>query len=268
ITDPYTSGPKKKAMIATGNHNTEAAGSWAFQGMVDFLVSADPEADWLRKHVEFYIYPLVSPDGRYTDTGRGSPEQEAEGFGTDHNRVWHTQGQGLSTIDALTTAMRADTCNDVDFAFDYHGGGSDFFYIMPSQADCPYVKAFAEREPSVPPHLRSGDYRMARIWPLRPEGLNAEFACTPENHEGTGTVQDKLDLGKSYGLAIYDVLDPNSDYLNDYLELKEEAENWLVDNLELRTGELVGWWNFDDETANDSSGNGHHGTLVSGVTFV
>jgi len=271
ITDPCTSGPKKKAMIATGNHNTETAGSWAFQGMVDFLVSADPEADWLRQHVEFYIYPLVNPDGRYTATGRGSPEQEAEGFGTDHNRVWHTCGQGLSTIDALTVAMRADTCNDVDFAFDYHGGGSDFFYIMPSQADCPYVKAFAEREPSVGPHLRSGDYRMLRIWPLRPEGLNAEFACTPENHEGTGTVQDKLDLGKSYGLAIYDVLiaeDPNTDYL----ELKEEAENWLVDNLEVRvqTGELVGWWKLDESgvsTAADSTGNGHTGTLHNNPTW-
>ena len=271
ITDPCTIGPKKKAMIDTGNHNSETAGSWAFQGMVDFFVSADPEADWLRKHVEFYIYPLVSPDGRYTATGRGSPEMEAEGFGTDHNRVWHTCGQGLSTIDALTVAMRADTCNDVDFAFDYHGGGSDFFYIMPSQADCPYVKAFAEREPFVPPKLRSGDYRMLRIWPMRPEGLNAEFACTPENHEGTGTVQDKLDLGKSYGLTIYDVLiaeDPNTDYL----ELKEEAENWLVDNLEEQTGELelVAWWKLDESgvsTAADSTGNGHTGTLHNNPTW-
>ena len=259
ITDPCTIGPKKKAMIDTGNHNSETAGSWAFQGMVDFFVSADPEADWLRKHVEFYIYPLVSPDGRYTATGRGSPEMEAEGFGTDHNRVWHTCGQGLSTIDALTVAMRADTCNDVDFAFDYHGAGTTFFYIMPSQIDCPYVKAFTEREPSVPPTPRSGDYRMLRLWPLRPEGLNAEFSCTPENNK-SGTVQDKLDLGKSYGLTIYDVLDPNSDYL----KLKRESENWLVSNLEVQvqTGELVGFWNFDDGTADDSSGNNHHGTLV------
>ena len=273
ITDPCVAGPKKKAMIATGNHNTETGGSWAFQGMVDFLVSADTEADWLRKHVEFYIYPLVNPDGRYTASGRDNPEMEADGsFGTDHNRTWHTCGQGLSTIDALTVAMRADTCNDVDFAFDFHGGGSDFVYIMPSQADCPYVQAFAEREPSVPPKLRSGDYRMLRLWPLRPdpEGLNAEFSCTPENDK-SGTVQDKLDLGKSYGLAIYDVLiaeDPN----DDYLELKEEAENWLVDNLEEQTGELelVGWWKLDESgvsTAADSTGNGHTGTLHNNPTW-
>jgi len=259
ITDPCTSGPKKKAVIDTGNHNTETGGSWAFQGMVDFLVSADPEADWLRKHVEFYIYPLVNPDGRYTATGRGNPEMTAEGFGDDHNRVWHTRGQGLSTIDALTTAMRADTGNDADYYFDFHGGSPDFFYIMPSQIDCPYVKAFTEREPSVPPTLRPADYRNSRIWGLRPdpEGVNAEFSCTPENDK-KGTVQDKLDLGKSYGLTIYDVLDPNSDYL----KLKRESENWLVSNLEEQTGELVSWWNFDDGTADDSSGNGHHGTLV------
>jgi len=259
ITDPCTSGPKKKAMIDTGNHNTETSGSWAFQGMVDFFVSADPEADWLRKHVEFYIYPLVNPDGRYTATGRGNPEMTAEGFGTDHNRVWHTQGQGLSTIDALTTAMIADTGGDVHFAFDYHGAGSTFFYLIPSLLDCPYVEAFGERESSIPPTLRPGDYRMTRLWVMRPEGLNAEFSFVPENDK-TGTVAQRLDLGKEYGLSIYDVMDPNSDYL----KLKKESENWLVNNLEVQvqTGELVGFWNFDDGTADDSSGNGHHGTLV------
>ena len=73
ITDPCSTGQKSKVVIMTGNHNTEAPGSWAFQGLVDFLVGGEPEADWLRRHGEFYVYPLVNPDGRYTGVGRGNP---------------------------------------------------------------------------------------------------------------------------------------------------------------------------------------------------
>jgi len=41
-------------------------------------------------------------------------------------------------------------------------------------------------------------------------------------------------------------------------------------SLEHPVGQLVGWWNFDDGTADDSSGNNRHGTLVqsSGGTSV
>ena len=35
-------------------------------------------------------------------------------------------------------------------------------------------------------------------------------------------------------------------------------------SLEHPVGQLVGWWNFDDGTADDSSGNDHHGTLTTG----
>ncbi len=39
-------------------------------------------------------------------------------------------------------------------------------------------------------------------------------------------------------------------------------------SLEHPVGQLVGWWNFDDADANDSSGNGHHGTFMYDATTV
>ena len=142
ITDPAAAGSKTKVIIDTGNHNTETPGSWTFQGMVDFLVSSEPAAIWLRQVAEFYVYPLVNPDGRYTADGRGNPEMTAEGFGLDHNRVWNTQGQGLSTIDALTTAMQNDTGGDADYLFDFHNGDSNplSFNVTADLVDCPYVQ--------------------------------------------------------------------------------------------------------------------------------
>ena len=140
ITDPSGTGPKKIVVFQTGNHNTEQPGSWSFQGMEDFLLSDDPRAGWLRRHCEFYVYPLVNPDGRYTNSGRGNPEMTDEGFGTDHNRVWDTQGQGLSTIDAFTTAMQNDTGQQVYYYFDFHsapGSSVSYFYTSHELMDCP-----------------------------------------------------------------------------------------------------------------------------------
>jgi len=259
ITDPCTTGPKTKVVIATGNHNTETSGSWAFQGYVDFLLSSDPNADWLRQVAEFYIYPLVNPDGRYTGSGRGNPEMIAEGFGTDHNRVWNTQGQGLSTIDALTTAMQNDTGGDVDYFFDFHsaGGSSCFFYTDEELIHCPYTEAFLDLELGVDPRISPGHPGMLRVWSITTEGLNTDYGFTPEcNFEHD--VPYYLDLGGYYALALHNAL------ITDYNDLKILADNWLTDNLEVQTGELVGFWNFDDGTPNDSSGYEHHGTFITG----
>lgn len=44
---------------------------------------------------------------------------------------------------------------------------------------------------------------------------------------------------------------------------------WVLSTVELQAGIVVGWWNFDDGTATDLSGNGHDGTLVGAdVSFV
>jgi len=266
ITDPAAPGPKTKVVIDTGNHNTETSGSWAFQGYVDFLLSSDPNAQWLRQVAEFYIYPLVNPDGRYTGSGRGNPEMTIEGFGTDHNRVWNTQGQGLSTIDALTTAMQNDTDSNVGFLFDFHtsGAANPQIWVKSSMADSPYILALMALDTDIVINITEGVAGMLRIWSLTPApgGLNAEYAFTPES-DNNGDVPYYLDLGRSYGLALHNTLAGVND-VTDYNDLKILADNWLTDNLEVQTGELVGFWNFDDGTADDSSGNGHHGTLTAG----
>jgi len=281
ITDPAAAGPKTKVVIDTGNHNIETSGSWAFQGYVDFLLSSDPNADWLRQVAEFYIYPLVNPDGRYTGTGRGNPEMIAEGFetdhnwgfGADHNRVWNTQGQGLSTIDALTTAMQNDTDSNVGFLFDFHtaGGGDPQIWPNPeiwvksSMADSPYILALMALGTDITIRITEGVAGMLRIWSLTPEGLNAEYAFTPES-DNNGDVPYYLDLGLSYGLALHNTLAGVND-VTDYNDLKILADNWLTDNIIEQTVELVGFWQLDESVgtaAPDSSGNGHNGTLNNG----
>ncbi len=54
------------------------------------------------------------------------------------------------------------------------------------------------------------------------------------------------------------------DGIVEYKNLKVLVDNWLVNNLQQLAGQLIGRWNFDDGTLNDSSGNGHHGALTPG----
>ena len=266
ITDPCATGPKKKVLIQTGNHNTEETGSWSFQGMIDYILSCEPEAVWMRQHCEFYIYPLVNPDGRYTATGRGNPEMTDEEFGSDHNRVWDRQGEGLSTIDAFTTAMRFDTGQQVDYYFDHHDGGSiasPFYNTMPDLMDCPYSQAMIELDVEIVPNASTGHHGMGRIWSMTEEGLNCEFAFTPEAapiHPDVNVVM-ALGWGHSYAIALHNSLMCN---IVDMEELEVLASHWLENNLtESHTDPPVGWWAFDEDagsTAADNIGS-NNGTL-------
>lgn len=226
ITDPPTPGPKTKVVIITGNHNTEMSGSWAFQGMVDFLLSNEPEAVRLRQMCDFWIYPLVNPNGRFTAKGRGNPEicrMHKQGLfpeGTpynDHNRLWHLAHPkpcGASTIDVLTAAMLRDSdansTGGVDYYFDFHSGRSNFFYAVPELMDCPYTQAFAVLDVGVGPRARTAEQATlgsSRIWARLPVpwGLGAKWSFTPEN-DRKHSVSYFLRLGRSYGIALHNTI--------------------------------------------------------------
>jgi hypothetical protein len=63
-------------------HAFEAGGSWALEGMLRFLVSADPEAQAIRRQIRFRLCPMLNPDG----VVRGGTRFNARGV--DLNRHW------------------------------------------------------------------------------------------------------------------------------------------------------------------------------------
>lgn len=44
-------------MLAGGNHPREDPACWTLHGLVEFLVSEDPQARELRQGFEFFVYP-------------------------------------------------------------------------------------------------------------------------------------------------------------------------------------------------------------------
>ncbi len=205
ITDPEAAGEKVRVVLATGIHNTEHSGSWAFQGMVDFLLSDEPEAAALRRKAVFYVYPLVNPDGRFTLRGRGNPELAAAGI-KDHNRVWHTSGE-FTTIDIVATAMRNDTGGSADYVLDFHSTGSTHFRVVKDFADSPYSQAITARDPAIKPHVLVGHPGQVRRWGASEEGLGAGFSTSTEQAHAL-SIRRCLEIGRTYGLALYDVVVP------------------------------------------------------------
>lgn len=204
ITAPAAQGNNRvKVIITGGTHNTEFTGSWALQGAVDLLLSDDPRAALLRRRAEFYVYPMVNPDGRYTLRGRGNPEIAVHGH-TDHNRIWNTEGVSTSA-DAHKAAMRRDPGGPVTYLFDFHSTYASKLHVHQSISESPFVRALFEREPNLGINIRPGSVGGMRFWSSSPEGLNIPLAFTPELGHSE-TAERAMEIGRNYLLALHDVL--------------------------------------------------------------
>jgi murein tripeptide amidase MpaA len=78
----------RPAIILTSRvHPGESNASWMLQGMMDYLLSDEPTAVYLRNKYVFKIVPMQNPDGVIIGNYRCSL------MGTDLNRQWHTNNQ-------------------------------------------------------------------------------------------------------------------------------------------------------------------------------
>ena len=82
ITAPGPESGRKVVWLMARQHSWEAGTSWAAEGLIRFLVSADPKAARIRGATVFKILPLCDPDG----VARGGVRFNK--FGFDLNRNW------------------------------------------------------------------------------------------------------------------------------------------------------------------------------------
>jgi len=68
--------------IVARQHPWETAGSWAVEGMIEYLLSDAPGADSIRRGITFKIIPMANPDGAYNGVTRFNAK------GIDLNRHW------------------------------------------------------------------------------------------------------------------------------------------------------------------------------------
>ncbi len=80
----------KKAIVVTARvHPGEPQGSYACEGIMNFLLSNDDDAKQLRKNFIIYVIPMLNPDGIIHGNHRCSL------LGVDLNRRWLTPHRWL-----------------------------------------------------------------------------------------------------------------------------------------------------------------------------
>lgn len=70
-------------------HPGEAVSSWIMKGVIDFMLSAAPEAHVLRDKFVFKVVPMLNPDGVINGNYRCSLS------GADLNRRWKSTSKVL-----------------------------------------------------------------------------------------------------------------------------------------------------------------------------
>ena len=74
---------KPAVVVAARCHPGETPASFMMRGVIRFLTSADPEAEALRAVYEFYVIPMLNPDGVAAGNSRSTLD------GIDMNRMWN-----------------------------------------------------------------------------------------------------------------------------------------------------------------------------------
>ncbi len=205
VTDSSAVGPKTKIALISGVHSNETLGNHTLEGLIDFIVSDDPRAAELRKQAEFYIYPMVNPDGRFAGYNRSTVQHESR----DPNRFWtEAKYADMGDIMAIGEALKADTGSDVDYFIDLHStvDTSNHFIYTNSPLD-PFWTSFQALEPAVQTNgtslVNDTSIKFAN------NQLNAEFVGTFETEFIPGENIDRFNtMGMNLGIAFQTALAP------------------------------------------------------------
>jgi len=231
ITNPATDSPsidKRKVVISSGLHSGETIGTWTYQGMVDWLVSDDPRATWVRDNVEVLGYPVLNPSGRYAGMSRtlvNNPGVDPNGLWDDSR--WSSRNRGCSgdncqEIRMAGEAMIADvaaTPGDVDVFVDFHstvpdyqidevnGIPDDFAYVNSDDLDSPWWLAVRQLQPNLLEEVSGGGSYTTAGFARRELGAEVELTVETQFTWERNTDYYKS-LGANFGIALYNAWAP------------------------------------------------------------
>jgi hypothetical protein len=141
ITDENTNQDKEFGFwIVARQHAGEVTGSWMLEGFLEFLLSEDPQAQWIRKHCVTNVVPMVNPDGVVAGNYRDNFK------GVNLNRVWNSATEH-SSPEILSVTRVIDSWvaegNPYDFFADLHstsGASNHYAYYASEGTEPPLYK--------------------------------------------------------------------------------------------------------------------------------
>ncbi|XP_054027674.1 cytosolic carboxypeptidase 2 [Dryobates pubescens] len=117
VTHPAAAPTRPAVVLSARAHPGESGGSWAMQGFLDFLLSAHPDAQLLRRLFVFKVVPMLNPDGVVVGNSRCSLA------GGDPNRAYGTalRGSFPGVWHLRTMVERVLAEREVVLYCDFHG---------------------------------------------------------------------------------------------------------------------------------------------------
>ncbi len=263
ITNPATdsASPKRKVMIATGQHCGETLGIYTYEGLVNWLISDDPRAAALRDKVEVFGYPTLNASGRYAGLSRAMLQWQ----NTDSNGYWYPEAVGGSDYVSPDRAeqrlngeaMRADKASTpgsvVDLFLDLHSSVPDYNIVGPNgqggtlnpgdglyRDDWGYITNGHENDPwwlalrALQPNLLElGSSTSGKTLPAFARTfLNAQMSVTLENQFAISRpVSFYQNYGSNIGLAMYEA----------YVQVANPLSGDFDEDGDVDAGDLAAW---------------------------
>jgi hypothetical protein len=124
--------------INARQHAWEAGSSWVCKGFTDWLLSAEPEAEALRKKARLTIVPIMDVDN--VETGAGGKNQKPH----DHNRDWSAKPVWPEVEAAIKQIGELNKTGRFDLFVDLHNPGANdrqpFFFIPATELMSPAAR--------------------------------------------------------------------------------------------------------------------------------
>ena len=281
ITNPSITLADKKIIYIIGRqHAAETSSSHMLKGMIDFLISDDPDAETMRNNFVWYIVPIVNPDGVYLGRSRGTADLR------NANRDWlNDETQEITIIRSHINSI--DSAYGIDFFIDWHSQMDDdswynYVYSPPENTFFNFLSAWTEFDTQFAsvPGTGSASSCTARQYISTNILYDPMFVLEPTPHLHSWTIFSLEQEGKNTAYAIneYFVLEPftlivlpdTQFYSQTYPNIFNNQTQWIVNNIEnmnilfmLHEGDIVN----NDVAAQWINANGSMSLLDSHVPW-
>ena len=107
---------KLNILILALQHAGEDAGAYMAEGLINFLISDDEEAQKARERFNYMIIPMMNPDGIYNGTSRYNMEME------DLNNIWLNDEKAQPEVTGVKEWVESWCAegNEIDLFIDIH----------------------------------------------------------------------------------------------------------------------------------------------------
>lgn len=256
ITNPATDSatPKRKIMIATGQHAAETLGIYSYEGLVNWLISDDPRAAALRDKAEIFGYPTLNASGRYAGLSRAMlqwPNSDSNGYWSANPASGNNYASPERTEQRINAeAMLADKASTpgsvVDLFLDLHSSVPDYNIVGPNgqgsagRDDWGYITTGKENDPwwlalrALQTNLlQLGSSTSGKTLPaFARTNLNAQMSVTLENQFGISRpISFYNDYGANIGIAMYQA----------YMRVTNPLSGDFDEDGDVDAGDLAAW---------------------------